>query len=105
MKYFSRSLFNCALIAASFTLTIASTAQAAEPDMQSILDRLQKLEQENQQLKRQYQELASDHQQHHGDGEMAHHGKVNHQQVAKQSMPEAASENSQGLVKFDSSFA
>ena len=97
MKYFRTPILNCALIAAAFTLTIASTAQATELDMQSILDRLQKLEQENQQLKQQYQELASDQQ--HGEGEMAHH------QDAKPSTPEASSEISKGLVKFDSSFA
>jgi cell division protein FtsB len=99
MKYFRTPILNCALIAAAFTLTITSTAQATVLDMHSILDRLQKLEQENQQLKQQYQELASDHQQHHGEGEMAHH------QDAKPSTPEASSEISKGLVKFDSSFA
>jgi hypothetical protein len=102
MTYFSNPILNFVFIAAA--LTITSTAQATELDMQSILDRLQKLEQENQQLKQQYRELASDHQQYHGEGEMAHHGKTAHHQNAKPSISEASSEISKGLVKFDSSF-
>jgi hypothetical protein len=107
MKYFNRQLFKCALSVVAFTLTATSTVQAAEVDMQSILDRLQKLEQENQQLKQNYQKLVSEHQQHHGDAhiEAAHHDTMALHQVATPMVDETSSGDSKGLVKYDSSFA
>ena len=102
MKLMIDTFLKGSALLAVYGAMVLTSVQAAEVDLQSVLQRLEKLEQENEKLKAQYEDLVQEHHEHHG--EMAKQAEVA-QQLVNNLNQAPTLKNGQGFVKLSSNFA